>query len=67
MSVDPLVPLGPDARATVQGLDVPAAWVRESRDGGVSGVIGRVGVRNGVRRGTVLGRAHPGAAWLEWR
>jgi hypothetical protein len=24
-------------------------------------------VRNGVRSGTVLGRAHPGAAWLEWR
>jgi hypothetical protein len=66
VSVDPLVPLGPDARATVQGLDVPAAWVRENRDGGVSGVIGRVGVRNGVRSGTVLGRAHPGAAWLEW-
>jgi hypothetical protein len=55
VSVDPLVPLGPDARATVQ------------RDGGVWGVIGRVGVRNGVRSDTVLGRAHPGAAWLEWR
>lgn len=67
VSVDPLVPLGPDARATVQRLDVPAARVRENRDGGVWGVIGRVGVRNGVRSDTVLGRAHPGAAWLEWR
>ena len=67
VSIDPLVPLGPDARATVQGLEVPDAWVRENREGGVSGVIGRVSVRDGERRGTVLGRAHPGAAWLEWR
>lgn len=66
ISVDPLVPLGPDARGTVQGLDVPAAWVRENRDGGVFGVIGRVAVRDGVRTAAVLGRAHPGAAWLEW-
>jgi hypothetical protein len=66
VSVDPLVPLGPDARATVQGLDVPAGWVRENRDGGVFGVVGRVSIRAGVRTTTLLGRAHPGAAWLEW-
>lgn len=66
ISVDPLVPLGPDGRATVQGLDVPAAWVADNRVGGVFGVIGRLSVRDGVRRGRVLGRAHPGAAWLEW-
>jgi hypothetical protein len=66
VSVDPLVPLGPDARTTVQGLDVPAGWVRENRDGGVSGVIGRISIRNGARTATLLGRAHPGAAWLEW-
>lgn len=66
VSVDPLVPLGPDARSTVQGLDVPDEWVRENRDGGVFGVIGRVAVRDGVRSAAVLGRAHPGAAWLEW-
>lgn len=67
VSVDPLVPLGPEARRTVQGLDVPAEWVHENRDGGVFGVIGRVSVRAGRRSGTVLGRAHPGAAWLQWR
>lgn len=66
ISIDPLVPLGPEARATVQGLDVPGEWIRENRDGGVFGVIGRVSIRDGVRTGTVLGRAHPGAAWLEW-
>ncbi|WP_343987098.1 DUF2332 domain-containing protein [Pseudonocardia aurantiaca] len=66
ISVDPLVPLGPDARATVQGLDVPAEWIRDNREQGVFGVIGRVSVRRGVRTGAVLGRAHPGSAWLEW-
>jgi hypothetical protein len=66
ISVDPLVPLGPDATASVQGLDVPARWVRDNREDGVFGVIGRVSVRGGTRTGAVLGRAHPGAAWLEW-
>jgi Uncharacterized protein conserved in bacteria (DUF2332) len=66
ISIDPLVPLGPAARTTVQGLEVPEAWVRENREGGVSGVIGRVSIRDGVRTAAVLGRAHPGAAWLEW-
>ena len=66
VSVDPLVPLGPDARHTVQRLDVPAAWVAENRAGGVFGVIGHVRVRDGARSGEVLGRAHPSAAWLEW-
>jgi hypothetical protein len=66
VSVDPLVPLGPHARRTVQGLDVPPGWVADNRDGGAFGVVGRVSVRDGVRTGAVLGRAHPGAAWLEW-
>ncbi|MBN9102094.1 MULTISPECIES: DUF2332 domain-containing protein [unclassified Pseudonocardia] len=66
VSVDPLVPLGPEGSRTVQGLDVPPEWVADNRDGGVFGVVGRVSVRDGVRTGTVLGRAHPGAAWLDW-
>jgi hypothetical protein len=66
VSVDPLVPLGPDARHTVQRLAVPESWVAENRAGGVFGVIGHVRVRDGARSGTVLGRAHPSAAWLDW-
>jgi hypothetical protein len=66
VSVDPLVPLGPDARRTVQHLDVPPQWIEENRKGGVFGVIGHVRIRDGARTGTVLGRAHPGATWLEW-
>jgi hypothetical protein len=33
---------------------------------GVTGVVGRLTVRDGVVSGRVLGLAHPGAAWLEW-
>ncbi|AEA24254.1 protein of unknown function UCP012608 [Pseudonocardia dioxanivorans CB1190] len=66
ISVDPLVPLGPDATTTVQGLDVPAGWLEDNRAGGVFGVVGHVSVRDGVRTGQVLGRSHPSAAWLEW-
>jgi len=67
ISVDPLVPLGPEARESVQGLDVPAGWVQDVRRGGVFGVIGRVSIRRGRRTGSVLGRAHPGGSRLEWR
>jgi hypothetical protein len=67
ISVDPLVPLGPEARASVQGLDVPTGWVHDVRRGGVFGVVGRVRIRRGRRTGTVLGRAHPGGSWVEWR
>jgi hypothetical protein len=66
ISVDPLVPLGPAATGTVQGLEVPPGWLSDNRQGGVFGVVGHLGVRDGVRRGAVLGRAHPGSAWLEW-
>lgn len=66
ISIDPLVPLGPEARATVQGLDVPSRWLHDNRDHGVSGVISRISVRDGTRSARLLGRAHPGATWLEW-
>ena len=66
ISIDPLVPLGPHATGTVQDLPVPQAWITDNRDGGVFGVIGRVSIRAGRRTGTLLGRAHPGAVWLEW-
>ena len=66
ISIDPLVPLGPHATATVQGLPVPQEWLTDNREGGVFGVIGRVSIRAGRTTGTLLGRAHPGAVWLEW-
>jgi hypothetical protein len=66
ISVDPLVPLGAHATGTVQGSAMPRGWLDDNRDGGVFGVIGRVSVRAGRRTGAVLGRAHPGSAWLDW-
>ena len=65
-SPHPLVPLGPHATGTVQDLPVPQAWITDNREGGVFGVIGRVSIRAGRKTGTLLGRAHPGAVWLEW-
>ena len=35
ISVDPLVPLGPQATATVQGLPVPRPLIDDNREGGV--------------------------------
>lgn len=65
ISVDPLVPLGPEGRESVQGLPVPERAVQACRTG-VTGVVGRLSVRDGVVSGRVLGLGHPGAAWLEW-
>jgi hypothetical protein len=65
ISVDPLVPLGPEGRESVQGLPVPDRAVEACR-AGVTGVVGRLSVRDGAVSGRVLGLAHPGAAWLEW-
>jgi hypothetical protein len=65
ISVDPLVPLGPESRDSVQGLPVPDRAVQACRSG-VTGVVGRLSVRDGAVSGQVLGLAHPGAAWLEW-
>jgi hypothetical protein len=66
VSVDPLVPMGRDAREDVLGLPVPAALVERNRREGVFGVVGRLSYRNGQREGTLLALAHPGAAWIEW-
>lgn len=66
VSIDPLVPLGGAADASVLGIPVPAAIVERGRRDGVFGVLGRLSYRGGRRHGSLLGLAHPGAAWLEW-
>jgi hypothetical protein len=45
---------------------VPRALIDDNRDGGVFGLIGRLSIRDGRATGTLLGRAHPGSAWLDW-
>ncbi len=66
ISIDPLVPMGPEATSSVVGVPVPPALLERARREGVFGVVGRVRYRGGRRVAELLGLAHPGAAWLEW-
>jgi hypothetical protein len=66
ISIDPLVPMGRAASASVLGIPVPPALLERNRRDGVFGVIGRLAYRDGHSQGALLGLAHPGAAWLQW-
>jgi hypothetical protein len=66
ISIDPLVPLGGTADKSVLDVPVPPGLVERSRRDGLFGLIGRVRYRAGERSRSLLGIAHPGAAWLEW-
>jgi hypothetical protein len=66
ISIDPLVPLGGAADRSVLGIPVPPGLVERNRRYGLFGVIGRVQYRAGERSQSLLGIAHPGAAWVEW-
>ena len=66
ISVDPLIPIGVDANASVIGAPVPASLLRRNQAGAVFGVLARVSYRDGARTAALLGAAHPSAAWLEW-
>jgi hypothetical protein len=66
ISLDPLVPLGPEARESVQGIAVPDDLVRRSREEGLFGVLGLVEWHGGRRSEALLGCGHPGGSWLEW-
>jgi Uncharacterized protein conserved in bacteria (DUF2332) len=66
LSLDPLVPLGPGGRESVQEIPVPPAVVR---DYGQRGVFAVLGVRSfGDRAGSegLLARSHPSGRWIEW-
>jgi hypothetical protein len=66
ISIDPLVPLGATASDTVLGDRAPDALIARNHDVGVFGAISRLSYRAGRRRESLLGIAHPGAAWHEW-
>jgi hypothetical protein len=66
VSLDPLVPLGPAGRDSVQGLPVPAALVRDYQRDGVFAVLGARTFAEGSDRGRLLARAHPSGEWIEW-
>ena len=66
LSLDPLVPLGPAGRDSVQGLDLPAWLVADYQQHGVFAVLGArtFGPAGDDRR--LLARAHPSGQWMEW-
>jgi hypothetical protein len=66
LSLDPLVPLGPDARRSVIGIDAPSTIVERGRAGGVFGALARLSMRGGRTERSLLALGHPGGAWLEW-
>ena len=66
LSLDPLVPLGPANRDSVQGLRLPPALVNGYQHGGVYAVLGARTFDEAGDRGRLLARAHPSGQWIEW-
>ena len=65
LSLDPLVPLGPSGRDSVQGLPLPAALIRDYQHG-VFAVLGARIFDGAEDRGRLLARAHPSGGWIQW-
>jgi hypothetical protein len=66
LSLDPLVPLGPSGRDSVQGLPLPPALIRDYQHGGVFAVLGARTFDGADDRGRLLARAHPSGRWIQW-
>ena len=66
LSLDPLVPLGPAGRDSVQGLPLPPALVSDYQHGGVFAVLGARTFDEAGDRSRLLARAHPSGQWIEW-
>ena len=66
LSLNPLVPLGPSGRDSVQGLAVPASLVADYQTDGVFAVLGARTFDRATEGGTLLARAHPSGLWVEW-
>ena len=66
LSLDPLVPLGPSGRDSVQGLPLPPALIRDYQRDGVFAVLGARIFDGADDRGCLLARAHPSGGWIQW-
>lgn len=66
ISLDPLVPLGTDARRSVQGLEVPERVVEQNRDGGVFALLSMIAHLDGRSWSRLLATAHPSGTRMEW-
>ena len=66
LSLDPLIPLGPHGRDSVQGLALPPPLVADYRQHGVFAVLGVRSFGGAFGDGQLLARAHPSGQWIEW-
>ncbi|HEY2549261.1 MAG TPA: DUF2332 domain-containing protein [Streptosporangiaceae bacterium] len=66
LSLDPLVPLGPAGRLSVQQLPLPGSLVSDYQQRGVFAVLGARTFTGGTQTGRLLARAHPSGQWVEW-
>ncbi len=66
LSLDPLVPLGPAGRDSVQGVALPDWLVSDYQRTGVFAVLGERTFAAGAEHARLLARAHPSGQWVEW-
>ncbi len=66
LSLDPLVPLGPSGRDSVQDLALPGPLISDYQREGVFAVLGARTFDRGDDRRRLLARAHPSGQWVEW-
>jgi hypothetical protein len=66
LSLDPLVPLGPAGRDSVQGIDLPAPLIGDYQRHGVFAVLGARTFHRGTDTARLLARAHPSGRWVAW-
>jgi hypothetical protein len=66
LSLDPLVPLGPSGRDSVQGLALPEPLIADYQQLGVFAVLGARTFDQAAEGGRLLARAHPSGHWVDW-
>jgi hypothetical protein len=66
LSLDPLVPLGPSGRHSVQGLSLSNQLVTDYQQQGVFAVLGACRFDSDSSGGRLLARSHPSGTWIEW-
>jgi hypothetical protein len=66
LSLDPLVPLGPAGRDSVQSLPLPGWLIDDYQRAGVFAVLGARMFGGAPGDGLLLARSHPSGQWVEW-
>lgn len=66
LSLDPLAPLGPSGRHSVQGLSLPSELVSDYQQQGVFAVLGVRRFDGDALEWRLLAKSHPSGTWIEW-